>query len=68
MDFTKDAEIRCKELEKELIEITAETKKRKSEIDMEIKDRKSNIRKELSILNRLLILKGVRKKKVKVKK
>lgn len=68
MDFTKDAEIRCKELEKELIKIAADKKKRKAAIDLEMRDRKTQIEKELSILNKFLILKGVRKEKVKVNK
>ena len=68
MDLTKDAEIRCKELEKEIAKIATEKKKRKAVIDLEMKDKKTQIEKELSILNKFLIFKGVRKEKVKAKK
>ena len=68
MDLTKDAEIRCKELEKEIAKIITEKKKRKAEIDLEMKDKKTQIEKELSILNKFLIFKGVRKEKAKAKK
>jgi len=68
MDFKEQAESQYKKLEKEMADISKETKRRKAEIDKEMKEKKYQLKLKLTGLEKYLIGEGVKKKKVRVKK